>query len=106
MKIKLYLQNLAYFMKSTFINILPNIVMNLKCRFVHLIKMMRNLVFLNSYFPGPDYTDHHKSSLVILNPMLVWPGLQQISDWFWIFSRAGHMQFGNYCLNYYLYGHI
>lgn len=69
-----------------------------------IIKMMRNLVFLNSHFPGPNSTDHYKPPLVVLNPMLVWPGLQQLSDWFGIFSRTGHMQLDKYtCLNFDLY---
>lgn len=62
--------------------------------------MMRKFVFFKSYFLGPDYRDHHKSFQEVLNPMLLWVGLQQISNWFGIFSRADHMQLGKYtCLN-------
>lgn len=100
---------MVYLIKSIFVDSLLNIVVNLKCRLVcvHLIiKTKRKLVLLNSHFQGPDYTDHHKSPLMVLNPALVCPDLQHISHWFGIVSRIGHMQLGKYnSLNYDLHEH-
>lgn len=100
----------TYINENKFVDSLLNIVVNLKYRLVcaHLmIKMKRKHVSFNSHFPGLDYTDQHKSPLVVLSHTLVWPDLRQLSDWFGIVSRIGHMELGKHTyLNYDLHEQI